>query len=679
MPGIRFSAISLLILLQVIDSSGQSEFDIENYLQNLLPSNESHFENTEAYETLINYYQHPLNLNKADKSELGALFILSDRQIQNLIDYRDEYGNFLSVYELQAVPGFDVETVSRLKPFIMVSGAGPDTRSFLERLSDPEIHYLISRYDKTLERKKGFEKNAGSPYLGSPDKYLIRYRLQRYGDYSFGLTFEKDAGEPILWDPSKASYFSDFQSFHISLENRGPFRQILIGDYQLQFGQGLVYSSGFSLGKGAETILSVKRSENSIRAYGSAMEYGFLRGGAIKYQIGKWHATPFFARQRIDASLGFDSIDGTNRLSSVSANGLHRTENEISKKNALEQNLFGLHIEKHFRGGNIGLLYSRRIWEYALIPGNHLHDFHDFRGRINQLAAFHYDFLVGEMSFFGETAVSKSRGFATINGIIIPLGSKTDFSMLHRYFHPSFHTIAGAPFAEGSSPQNESGIYLGLKHQFSRKWILSAFADSFRNPWLKANLRSAGNGQELLFRLDHRIRKGSELMFQYRFGDYEYSNSQLSQSYKVQKKRQDELVLQLNQSSGENLLLRSRIQFKNAILESRSTGFIISQDVQYTFGRINLAGRLAYFSTDDYESRFYILEKDVLYSLSAPAYFGQGARQYFLIKYRPSRAWSFWLKWSRTVRTDVNELGSGNESIQGNRRNDLRLQVKVSF
>jgi hypothetical protein len=339
----------------------------------------------------------------------------------------------------------------------------------------------------------------------------------------------------------------------------------------------------------------------------------------------------------------------------------------------------GLHLKKEFNRGNVGILFSHRSRKMPLKPEKRIHNAHNFEGSDNYVASLHYDYLLGEISFFGESALSKSGGSAFINGVILPLGRKSDLSILHRRYDPSFHTIAGAPFSEGSNPQNESGLYFGLKHRVCRRWVVSAYADSFRNPWPKSNLRSPGGGQEVLTRIDHRLNGGNEVMLQYRFGNYEYSNSELSQSYKVQRKRQDEIVIQFRQFPTEQWSLRTRIQYKNAMLETNSNGFIISQDAQYANKKWSVAGRLAYFSTDDYNSRFYILEKDVLYSLSAPAYFGQGARQYILIKYRPLRSLSIWFKWARTIRTDVTELGSGNEQIAGNRRNDLRFQVKLSF
>src|SRR5690606_23158683 len=136
--------------------------------------------------------------------------------------------------------------------------------SWPERLKRADNHSLLLRYDRTLQQRRGYTPPEGrslTRYQGSPDKFLLRYRLSHPKDFSFGVTAEKDAGEPFGWQPGKRLYGFDFYSAHVQLYDRGAFKTIALGDYQLQFGQGLLLSSGFSVGKGAETITTVRRSQ----------------------------------------------------------------------------------------------------------------------------------------------------------------------------------------------------------------------------------------------------------------------------------------------------------------------------------------------------------------------------------------------------------------------------------
>ncbi|MFT3752218.1 MAG: hypothetical protein QM800_04855 [Paludibacter sp.] len=111
-------------------------------------------------------------------------------------------------------------------------------------------------------------------------------------------------------------------------------------------------------------------------------------------------------------------------------------------------------------------------------------------------------------------------------------------------------------------------------------------------------------------------------------------------------------------------------------------GVIASQDVSYAFQTIPLKidFRYQFFDAVDYENRFYSYEKDVLYAFSIPMYFGLGTRYYLNLKYELNRNLSFWFKMAQTIYADDREsLSSGNETIQGNRKTDVRLLLKWEF
>ena len=79
----------------------------------------------DLYETLLQYYQTPVNLNAASREELRALLLLSETQITSLLQHREATGPLLSLYELQAVPGWDLRTIYRVLPFVTVQADDP--------------------------------------------------------------------------------------------------------------------------------------------------------------------------------------------------------------------------------------------------------------------------------------------------------------------------------------------------------------------------------------------------------------------------------------------------------------------------------------------------------------------------------------------------------------------------
>ena len=121
---------------------------------------------------------------------------------------------------------------------------------------------LFLRYERVVQARRGYSApdtlsggRLSSRYLGSPDKLLLRYRVSRAKDFSLGITAEKDAGEPLAWQPGQRRYGADFVSAHFVVQERGRLKTLALGDYQLQFGQGLLLSSGLQVGKGGEDEL----------------------------------------------------------------------------------------------------------------------------------------------------------------------------------------------------------------------------------------------------------------------------------------------------------------------------------------------------------------------------------------------------------------------------------------
>ena len=66
------------------------------------------------------FLKHPVNLNDADAGVLEQLNLLSPVQIANLLSYRKLFGNFISIYELQGIPMWDLQLIRKIRPFITV-------------------------------------------------------------------------------------------------------------------------------------------------------------------------------------------------------------------------------------------------------------------------------------------------------------------------------------------------------------------------------------------------------------------------------------------------------------------------------------------------------------------------------------------------------------------------------
>ncbi len=116
-----------------------------------------------------------------------------------------------------------------------------------------------------------------------------------------------------------------------------------------------------------------------------------------------------------------------------------------------------------------------------------------------------------------------------------------------------------------------------------------------------------------------------------------------------------------------------------ALDNTTTQGFALAQDMTLDFGRFKADLRYAIFQTDDYATRQYLYEQDVLYAFSIPAYSGIGTRAYVVLRYQFNRFVHCWVRVAQWQYDDRQETGSGLEAIDGSTRTDVRFQVAIKF
>jgi hypothetical protein len=114
--------------------------------------------------------------------------------------------------------------------------------------------------------------------------------------------------------------------------------------------------------------------------------------------------------------------------------------------------------------------------------------------------------------------------------------------------------------------------------------------------------------------------------------------------------------------------------------DGSSRGYLVFQDIRfYVSQNLRVDARATLFNTDDFNSRVYQFENDLLYVLSNTMLFDRGQRMYMLINYSASSWLDFWLKLSTTVYQNRDVISSGNLQIDGNRKSDIGIQARVRF
>lgn len=647
------------------------------------------------YTTLVDdltaYLERPLDLNTANKDELLSLGFLTPIQVNAILDHRRVHGRFITVEELQVVDGLPMDIIRPMKVFTRV-GSDLDALSISRKeLFENAEQELFIRYDRIMEELKGsrpisdadLAESPNSRFLGSPFRVYTRYRFKFQNRISVGFTMEKDQGEEFFQGTQKNGF--DFYSAHAYVSGLGRLDQVAIGDFQAQWGQGLVMWSGLAFGKSAD-LFSVKRNARGITPYRSVDENRFLRGAAVRLVEGKLGLSLFGSSKLRDANIVQpDTLDPEQAISfsSLQVSGFHRTPGEVEDKNAIRERVAGAELTWDRGDLSFGVrgVYTdlNEDFERNLQPYNQF----TFNQSKSSMIGADYEYVRGNLNAFGEVARSQNGGIAAVNGAYLVLDPKLTFAALHRSYDRDYHGLFSNAIGENSTNANERGLFMGVIVRPAQAWRFSAWMDRFNFPWLRFQSDAPSDGFESMLQLNFRPNKKFEGYIRYRGRQRPTNLIRTEAIDQVGHSVQNNYRINLRYEVAEGLSLRSRLEVTDFTqeLEGTSRGFIMYQDIVYRpkSSPLDLSFRYALFDTDSYDSRMYAYEQDVLYFYSIPAHNGLGTRFYALARWTFSRNVDLWVKWARWHYRDRQVISSGLAEIEGNIRTDLRMQLRLRF
>jgi hypothetical protein len=645
---------------------------------------------TNVVEQLNYYFDHPLNLNGATAEELEELNLLSSVQINDLLLHIKLFGKLISVYELQSLEYWDLQTIQLVLPFIRVDDKLDNLHvSWKEALNQGNYEAFL-RYQSTPEAKNGYsnvpdsiQQTSNSFYYGNSDHYYTRLRYSYRTNISVGITGDKDAGEQFFKGAQKNGF--DFYSVHAFFKGGKYIRAVALGDYQIQIGQGLNLWSGYAFGKTAD-VTNVKKTANPLKPYTSVDETRFMRGAAIDIGYKSFSLTSFASVKKVDASLLSDSLfDDLEFVTSINLTGLHRTNSEIAKKNALTEKILGSNLRyrnRNFQFGVAGIFQGYdKDYSKSIQPYNQF----DFRGKNMFSLSADYSWVIKNFNFFGETSRSSYNGsWANLHGVLFSLDSRASFSILYRNYQRGYQTLYNTGFSEGSNTQNESGIYAGLKLKLSSAWTVNSYVDLFKFPWMKYQVDAPSTGHEFMIQPSYKPNKQLEIYGRFR-EQLRQKNSRDSDGTvtQIEDVVQRNYRLNVSYAVSEFFTIKSRIEYVTINRKSNTPekGLIISQDVLFKPKKLpfDLALRYVLFDTDSYDTRIYSYENNALYVFAVPSYYYQGSRAYAMIRYSFLRHCDLWVRYGVFIYNNRSSIGSGAEEISGSKKSDITVQLRVKF
>jgi len=674
--------ISLHVRSQVEETTANT---VEQQLENNTENNEDVETEDDAYlQQMQQFLKHPVDLNRADVNELSELRILTPVQVQNLILYRELVGKLIDVYELQALPAWDLYTIRKLRPYITVSEVTEEAGSLKNRLRKGE-HTLLFRASQVLERSKGYlldSSTASNFYPGSPQKLMLRYKYNYRNLVQYGMLAEKDAGEQFFKGKQKAGF--DFYSFHLFVRKTGIIQSLAIGDFTVNMGQGLVQWQSLAFKKSAD-VLNIKRESPVLRPYNSAAETNFHRGVGITIGKRSWQATVFASYKKIDANFVADtSRDQNDHVSSLQTSGYHRTTSETADKGIQTQLVFGANISYRYKRLHLGVNGIHYQFKLPLIKSPDPYNKYALSGRGSGNYSVNYSYTFRNMHFFGEAAFTSSMDMAFVNGLMASVSSVADLAVLYRNISRSYQSLYTSAFTENTYPVNEKGLYAGISIRPAAALCIDAYADIYKFPWLKYRVDAASGGSDYLLQFTYRPGKRLEIYTRYHSGSKGINSNPaglILPSVLQQSRKNWRTQVSYRISREITLRNRTEIVWFDMGGQMPEEGFLVFFDLLYKPVLKPFSGnlRLHYFETGGYNSRLYAYENDVLYGYSIPVFYEKGYRYYININYEPLKKIAVWLRWSQTIYSNKTFTGSGLDEIQSNQKSEIKIQALYKF
>lgn len=591
----------------------------------------------ELYEERIDKKE---NLNALSYEKAVKELHLTDYQYYQLQLYIEEHGQLVTVHELAAIEGFTSGDVARLLPRVEASLTKERQNIFRDFFRKSKSSLLI-RYGQILEHQAGYDTARSNHYPGSPGHACFRFSFNSQDKVILKLSGEKDAGEQFFRGEQKQGF--DFYAGSLCVQDMGVLRRAVVGDYRLNFGQGLVLGSSLLSGRGGG-VESARRFGSGIRATAPTNEGDFLRGGAVT--IGDSHiaGTLFIGRT-------FGSLD--NRFGA-----------DLSYRRAI------------FKVGIRAVILTVT----DTLQGERLRSSFTPTG-FNIAADYHL--IVKRHLLFGEAAVNQSGKSALLQAAKLNLSPVVKILLLFRHYDRGFSAPLGNGFGASSRNSGETGLYIAADCIAGRNCEVSLFADYYRlsEPSYRTDAPIAG--LDCGISAAYRMGRHGQLLGKYSWCTRPQNGGGTPHLHILAERQRHKVRLQWSFAPHPLVKLKTEMDWqiqRDGDTRKLYQGLLLYQDAAVNMTRLGLSlhARIAYFDTDRYDERLYAYENDLYYAFTIGSYYYKGIRGYLMLRYK-HRWFSIWLRLARTHYIDRQTIGSGLTQIEVPHKTEVKVQIMFSL
>ena len=566
-------------------------------------------------------FSHKYNINSITEAMLENLFFLKPAQIKQFLLYRKNFGDFISLMELQAVPEWDAFTIRKILPMLTLETELPLVPALKQRIKEGG-HRMLYRTGGQSNSSTGIEDTLKHQY-----KQLLSYRFSFRDLLRWGITVEKDAGEKS---------FSDHLSLFASISKKGILKNMVLGDYTVNMGQGLIHWQGYALGR-SSNMMSCFRQGELFRPHSGTDENRFCRGIAVQLQKNAIELAAFVSYKKIDANIITDTASNKAWASSMLLSGLHRTKNELNDKKALQTFMAGANLKVNTKFGKTSLNIIHTGFDHPIKKRDEPYNRFAISGNQWQNASIDHSISTRVGFLFGEMAVDKQANKAIIMGLIKSLGAKLDVAFLYRNMGVKFRSLASNVFSESQEAGNETGYFFNINYTPSPPHRFEIFTDQYQQHWPTFSTPGKKIGNIYSFQYTYRPNKKTEV-----YGRIQTDNNSLK--------------LRIHASfmpiPALTCRLRNEMISIASALGKTERGQLTYAELIYkpALQPFSAAVRCSFYDTEGYATRIYAYERDLPAYYAVPPHYGEGTKSYIIVQYKWRKSLQCAGKWSMDKR-----------------------------
>jgi hypothetical protein len=654
--------IKLTLLLLFASIIGQAQEEHEQEIEQLATTDELQLRDP----TEVNNNQSvSYNINTVTAEVLASLWILTPQQINDFINHRKEFGRFLSTMELQSIPTWDVFTIKKILPNLHINNENEMKPDWKQRIKEGS-HFLLYR---TGGNGNGYSNKDG--WLVK-NKQLLNYKFKFRDLFQLGLMIEKDAGEKNLLD--HVGWYALFR-------NRGLVHDFIVGDFNINMGQGLAHWQGYAFGR-SSNILSGYRQDHFIQAHSGTDENRFHRGVGLNLKKGNLEIGAFVGRLKIDANVIQDSVQNKSWISSFLLSGIHRTESELLDKDAVTKLSYGSRIKLNMYKGSIGFNFIQTQFSIPIQKRQLPYNRYAIAGKHARNISIDAGFATKLGFVFGEFALDKELDRALNLGIMKSLDPKMDMSLIYRNMSAKYKALESNCISRNSEAGNETGLLVSFNLHPIPKHSIEGFADIYKNHW--PTFTSDRNEYGNLYSLQYNWKPNKKTEFYTRFQIENRTGNQGSEENRTNKignTKAHRWRIHFSFSPWEGFQLRCRNEVVKIWKENEGSTIgqlsYLELILKPQAEPLTISFRYTFYETDDYNARIYAYERDLLSYYAIPAHFDVGGRTYLLAQYTYKKAIKLQLKVIGEQKKSKKETTSVSNYVIRNR--EWRMQILWEF